>query len=65
MTNAEKSRRIRLKQRYREEVNRATRYYNYLNKQQPTIRYYLTKEEIENMTEVKESCHKLKIGGNK
>lgn len=65
MTNSEKIRRIRLKQRYREEVNRATRYYNYLNKQQPTIKYYLTKEEMDKITEVKESYHKLKIGGDK
>ena len=65
MTSSEKIRRIRLKQRYREEVNRATRYYNYLNKQQPTIKYYLTKEEMDKITEVKESYHKLKIGGDK
>lgn len=53
----------RFRERYTAEVERSIAYYTHLNQQQPVKTYYVSKEEMDKMTEVKESCHKLKLGG--
>ena len=61
MSEAETQRRQRLKRRYSEEVERQTKKYIELNKQQPTKRYILSDEELKQVTDVKMDCHRLKL----
>ena len=65
MKEAEIKRRARLKRQYKESVERSIAYYNHLNQIQPVTYRQLSEDEIKQITEKHEDCHKLKVKGDK
>ena len=65
MKEEEIKRRARLKRRYKESVERRIAYYNHLNQIQPVTYRHLSEDEIKQITEKHEDCHKLKVKGDK
>ena len=65
MKESEIKRRARLKRRYEESVERSIAYYNHLNQIQPVTYRHLSEDEIKQITEQHEDCHKLKVKGDK
>ena len=65
MKESEIKRRARLKRRYEESVERSIAYYNHLNQIQPVTYRHLSEDEIKQITEKHEDCHKLKVKGDK
>ena len=65
MKEAEIKRRARLKRQYKESVERSIAYYNHLNQIQPVTYRHLSEDEIKQITEKHEDCHKLKVKGDK
>ena len=65
MKESEIKRRARLKRRYEESVERSIVYYNHLNQIQPVTYRHLSEDEIKQITEKHEDCHKLKVKGDK
>ena len=61
MKESEIKRRARLKRRYEESVERSIAYYNHLNQIQPVTYRHLSEDEIKQITEKHEDCHKLKV----
>ena len=57
--------RARLKRQYKESVERSIAYYNHLNQIQPVTYRHLSEDEIKQITEKHEDCHKLKVKGDK
>ena len=65
MKASEIKRRARLKRQYKESVERSIAYYNHLNQIQPVTYRHLSEDEIKQITEKHEDCHKLKVKGDK
>lgn len=65
MKESEIKRRARLKRQYKESVERSIAYYNHLNQIQPVTYRHLSEDEIKQITEQHEDCHKLKVKGDK
>lgn len=65
MKESEIKRRARLKRQYKESVERSIAYYNHLNQIQPVTYRQLSEDEIKQITEKHEDCHKLKVKGDK
>ena len=65
MKESEIKRRARLKRQYKESVERSIAYYNHLNQIQPVTYRQLSEDEIKQITEKNEDCHKLKVKGDK
>lgn len=65
MKESEIKRRARLKRQYKESVERSIAYYNHLNQIQPVTYRHLSEDEIKQITEKHEDCHKLKVKGDK
>lgn len=65
MKESEIKRRARLKRQYKESVERSIAYYNHLNQIQPVTYRQLSEDEIKQITEQHEDCHKLKVKGDK
>ena len=65
MKESEIKRRARLKRQYKESVKRSIAYYNHLNQIQPVTYRHLSEDEIKQITEQHEDCHKLKVKGDK
>ena len=65
MKASEIKRRARLKRQYKESVERSIAYYNHLNQIQPVTYRQLSEDEIKQITEKHEDCHKLKVKGDK
>ena len=65
MKASEIKRRARLKRQYKESVERSIAYYNHLNQIQPVTYRHLSEDEIKQITEQHEDCHKLKVKGDK
>ena len=65
MKKSEIKRRARLKRQYKESVERSIAYYNHLNQIQPVTYRHLSEDEIKQITEKHEDCHKLKVKGDK
>ena len=65
MKESEIKRRARLKRQYKESVERSIAYYNHLNQIQPVTYRHLSEDEIKQITEQHEDCHKLKVTGDK
>ena len=65
MKESEVKRRARLKRQYKESVERSIAYYNHLNQIQPVTYRQLSEDEIKQITEKHEDCHKLKVKGDK
>ena len=65
MKESEIKRRARLKRQYKESVERSIAYYNHLNQIQPVTYRQLSEDEIKQITEKYEDCHKLKVKGDK
>ena len=65
MKESEIKRRARLKRQYKESVERSIAYYNRLNQIQPVTYRHLSEDEIKQITEQHEDCHKLKVKGDK
>ena len=65
MKESEIKRRARLKRQYKESVERSIAYYNHLNQIQPVTCRQLSEDEIKQITEKHEDCHKLKVKGDK
>lgn len=65
MKESEIKRRARLKKQYKESVERSIAYYNHLNQIQPVTYRHLSEDEIKQITEKHEDCHKLKVKGDK
>ena len=65
MKTSEIKRRARLKRQYKESVERSIAYYNHLNQIQPVTYRHLSEDEIKQITEQHEDCHKLKVKGDK
>ena len=61
MKESEIKRRARLKRQYKESVERSIAYYNHLNQIQPVTYRQLSEDEIKQITEKHEDCHKLKV----
>lgn len=61
MKESEIKRRARLKRQYKESVERSIAYYNHLNQIQPVTYRHLSEDEIKQITEKHEDCHKLKV----
>ena len=64
MKESEIKRRARLKRQYKESVERSIAYYNHLNQIQPVTYRQLSEDEIKQITEKHEDCHKLKVKGD-
>ena len=64
MKESEIKRRARLKRQYKESVERSIAYYNHLNQIQPVTYRHLSEDEIKQITEQHEDCHKLKVKGD-
>lgn len=64
MKESEIKRRARLKRQYKESVERSIAYYNHLNQIQPVTYRHLSEDEIKQITEKHEDCHKLKVKGD-
>lgn len=64
MKESEIKRRARLKRQYKESVERSIAYYNRLNQIQPVTYRHLSEDEIKQITEKHEDCHKLKVKGD-
>ena len=65
MKESEIKRRARVKRQYKEAVERSIAYYNHLNQIQPVTYRHLSEDEIKQITEKHEDCHKLKVKGDK
>ena len=65
MKESEIKRRAKLKRQYKESVERSIAYYNHLNQIQPVTYRHLSEDEIKQITEKHEDCHKLKVKGDK
>ena len=65
MKESEIKRRARLKRQYKESGERSIAYYNHLNQIQPVTYRHLSEDEIKQITEKHEDCHKLKVKGDK
>ena len=65
MKESEIKRKKKKKRQYKESVERSIAYYNHLNQIQPVTYRQLSEDEIKQITEQHEDCHKLKVKGDK